>query len=76
MSATTMSRVRLLVGTRKGAFILSADAERKRWRIDGPQWMHGAGGMCPHSEQIPDPAAEVGHCVHRTARAPRCCTCN
>ena len=31
-----MSRVRLLVGTRKGAFILSADGARKNWSIDGP----------------------------------------
>lgn len=31
-----MSGVRVLVGTRKGAFILSADGGRKKWRIDGP----------------------------------------
>jgi photosystem II stability/assembly factor-like uncharacterized protein len=31
-----MSRVRLLVGTRKGAFILSADARRQRWDVSGP----------------------------------------
>jgi photosystem II stability/assembly factor-like uncharacterized protein len=31
-----MSGVRVLVGTRKGAFILSADASRKRWKVDGP----------------------------------------
>ncbi|HLH52548.1 MAG TPA: exo-alpha-sialidase [Verrucomicrobiae bacterium] len=30
------SRVRVLVGTRKGAFILSADAARKKWDIKGP----------------------------------------
>ncbi|HEY6318903.1 MAG TPA: exo-alpha-sialidase [Acidimicrobiia bacterium] len=75
----------------------------------GPQWQPGAGGMCLHtivqhptdaddflvaisaagvfrsadggatwrpanrglrSEQIPDPDAEVGHCVHRIARHP------
>ncbi len=33
-----MSRVRLLVGTRKGAFILSADAKRKKWKITGPHF--------------------------------------
>jgi len=33
-----MSGVRLLVGTRKGAFILSSDARRKRWRIEGPHF--------------------------------------
>jgi photosystem II stability/assembly factor-like uncharacterized protein len=31
-----MSSVRLLVGTRKGAFILTADGKRKDWKIDGP----------------------------------------
>jgi photosystem II stability/assembly factor-like uncharacterized protein len=31
-----MSSVRVLVGTRKGAFILSSDGSRKKWRIDGP----------------------------------------
>jgi len=33
-----MSGVRVLVGTRKGAFILTADAKRKRWHINGPQF--------------------------------------
>jgi photosystem II stability/assembly factor-like uncharacterized protein len=31
-----MSRVRVLVGTRKGAFILSADGKRDRWDVAGP----------------------------------------
>ena len=31
-----MSSVRVLVGTRKGAFILTADGERKKWAINGP----------------------------------------
>ena len=157
-----MSKVRVLVGTRKGAFILVADGKRQRWEVSGPhfagweiyhlkgspadpqrlyasqssgwfgqqmqrssdggatwqelpglrghgsgpKWAPGAGGMCLHtilldashpqrlfvaisaagafrsddagktwrpinrglkSEHIPDPAAEVGHCVHRIA---------
>lgn len=33
-----MSRVRVLVGTRKGAFILSSDGTRKRWEISGPHF--------------------------------------
>ena len=33
-----MSSVRVLVGTRKGAFILRSDAARKRWRVDGPHF--------------------------------------
>jgi hypothetical protein len=31
-----MSQVRLLVGTRKGAFILTADGARKDWAVSGP----------------------------------------
>ena len=31
-----MSRIRALVGTRKGAFILSADGKRQEWNVDGP----------------------------------------
>jgi photosystem II stability/assembly factor-like uncharacterized protein len=31
-----MSEVRLLVGTRKGAFVLTADGKRKRWKVEGP----------------------------------------
>ncbi len=31
-----MSKVRLLVGTRKGAFVLSADGARKDWTVAGP----------------------------------------
>ncbi|MEY4386509.1 MAG: hypothetical protein RLY20_1792, partial [Verrucomicrobiota bacterium] len=33
-----MSKVRLLVGTKKGAFILSADGARKHWDISGPHF--------------------------------------
>jgi hypothetical protein len=31
-----MSGVRVLVGTRKGAFVLSADGKRERWDVSGP----------------------------------------
>jgi hypothetical protein len=33
-----MCSVRVLVGTRKGAFILTSDASRKQWRIEGPHF--------------------------------------
>jgi photosystem II stability/assembly factor-like uncharacterized protein len=33
-----MSGVRALVGTRKGAFILTADGKRKDWNVDGPHF--------------------------------------
>src|SRR5215831_18010277 len=157
-----MSKVRVLVGTRKGGFILTADAKREKWEVNGPlfggweiyhmkgspadpnrlyasqtsgwfgqiiqrssdggktwnelpglrghgtgpHWQPGAGGMCLHSIildpsdpgriyiaisaagafrtddggatwkpinqglhslYIPDPTAEVGHCVHHIA---------
>ena len=33
-----MSKVRVLVGTRKGAFILSSDGKRDRWEVSGPHF--------------------------------------
>ena len=33
-----MSSVRVLVGTKKGAFILSADGKRDRWDVSGPHF--------------------------------------
>jgi len=33
-----MSGVRVLVGTRKGAFILTAGGKRKRWNVSGPHF--------------------------------------
>jgi BNR/Asp-box repeat len=31
-----MSKVRLLIGTKKGAFILTSDGTRKKWDVNGP----------------------------------------
>ena len=33
-----MAKVRLLVGTRKGAFVLTSDERRERWEVDGPHF--------------------------------------
>jgi photosystem II stability/assembly factor-like uncharacterized protein len=33
-----MSRVRVLVGTRKGAFVCTADGDRRDWKIEGPHF--------------------------------------
>ena len=33
-----MSGVRVLVGTRKGAFVLTSDERRATWRVDGPHF--------------------------------------
>jgi photosystem II stability/assembly factor-like uncharacterized protein len=34
-----MSGVRVLVGTRKGAFLLTSDGKREKWQVDGPLFM-------------------------------------
>ncbi len=45
-----MSQVRALIGTRKGAFILTADGKRERWDISGP---HFAGWEIYHVKGSP-----------------------
>jgi len=45
-----MSQVRLLVGTRKGAFVLTADGARKNWEVSGP---HFAGWEIYHLKGSP-----------------------
>lgn len=45
-----MSNVRVLVGTRKGAFILNADGKREKWDVSGP---HFAGWEVYHVKGSP-----------------------
>ena len=45
-----MSKIRVLVGTRKGAFILTSDEKRKEWDIGGP---HFAGWEIYHLKGSP-----------------------
>src|ERR687887_804355 len=45
-----MSKVRLLVGTRKGAFILTSDGKREQWDVSGP---HFAGWEIYHVKGSP-----------------------
>jgi Sortilin, neurotensin receptor 3,/BNR/Asp-box repeat len=45
-----MSGVRVLVGTRKGAFVLTSDGKRERWDISGP---HFAGWEIYHVKGSP-----------------------
>ena len=45
-----MSSVRVLVGTRKGAFILTADGSRQKWDVSGP---HFAGWEIYHLKGSP-----------------------
>ena len=61
-----MSGVRVLVGTRKGAFILTADGKRDRWDVSGP---HFPGWEIYHlkgSPVEPEPALRVA--VERLVR--------
>ena len=46
----TMSGVRVLVGTRKGAFVLTSDGRRERWDVSGP---HFAGWEIYHLKGSP-----------------------
>src|SRR5246127_4203841 len=45
-----MSKARVLVGTRKGAFILTSDGKRENWEISGP---HFAGWEIYHIKASP-----------------------
>ena len=45
-----MSKVRLLVGTRKGAFVLTSDGKREKWKVNGP---HFAGWEIYHVKGSP-----------------------
>ena len=45
-----MSKVRVLVGTKKGAFILTSDAKRQNWDVSGP---HFAGWEMYHLKGSP-----------------------
>jgi len=45
-----MSKVRILVGTRKGAFVLTSDGKRQNWNVSGP---HFAGWEMYHLKGSP-----------------------
>ena len=51
-----MSAIRLLIGTRKGAFILTSDGKRHRWQIDGPHFggweIYHLKGSSSHPDRI------------------------
>ncbi len=51
-----MSSVRLLVGTRKGAFVITSDGARRDWAIDGP---HFAGWEVYHLKGSPADADRI-----------------
>ncbi len=45
-----MSKVRVLVGTRKGAFVMESDGKREKWEVSGP---HFAGWEVYHMKGSP-----------------------
>jgi len=45
-----MSQIRVLVGTRKGAFVLTSDGKRQKWSVNGP---HFAGWEIYHLKGSP-----------------------
>ena len=51
-----MSTVRLLVGTRKGAFVLTSDGKREKWDVSGP---HFAGWELYHLKGSPVDAKRI-----------------
>ena len=72
-----MSGVRVLVGTRKGAFVLTSDGKRARWDVSGP---HFAGWEIYHMKGSPaDPdrlyasqtSGWFGQIIQRSATAAR-----
>jgi hypothetical protein len=61
-------RVRVMVGTEKGAFLCSSDAERRRWEIEGPLfkgWKVTATGRSPSGRYFAATASQVyGPALH------------
>ncbi|HKS31212.1 MAG TPA: hypothetical protein VJR28_02310, partial [Chthoniobacterales bacterium] len=56
LDVLTMSGIRVLVGTRKGAFILTSDGKRKDWKVFGP---HFAGWEIYHMKGTPADANRI-----------------
>src|SRR5262249_24055223 len=50
LQGVSMSNVRVLVGARRGAFILTSDGKRERWNVSGP---HFAGWEIYHLKGSP-----------------------
>src|SRR6201981_2279274 len=54
--SVAMSKVRVLVGTRKGAFVLTSDGKREKWEVNGP---HFAGWEMYHLKGSPADANRI-----------------
>ena len=61
-----MAEIRILVGTRKGAFVITSDGARRDWRIEGP---HFGGWEVMHVQGSPaDPDPSLPTYVRHGAR--------
>ena len=60
-----MSKVRVLVGTKKGAFILTADGKRDKWEVSGP---HFAGWEMYHLKGSPADPQRIADTVEKHLR--------
>ena len=58
-----MSKVRVLVGTHKGAFVLTSDGKREHWDVSGPYF---AGWEIYHLKGSP---ADSDGCMRRNPPA-------
>lgn len=63
-----MSKVRVLVGTRKGAFVLTADGKRKNWDVSGPYF---GGWEMYHLKGSPAVYRFIRHALDDQLRAGR-----
>ena len=74
-----MSGIRVLVGTRKGAFILTSDGKREKWDVSGPLF---AGWELYHLKGSPvDPnrvyaVAPTGGSRENRAKVSKRCLCS
>ena len=69
-----MSGVRVLVGTRKGAFILTADGKRDKWEVSGPHFggweMYHLKGSPVNPNRRPQPPSVRPQCPARRVNRP------
>ena len=56
-----MSGVRVLVGTKKGAFVLTSDAKREKWDVSGP--FFGGPGLVLRFASPAAPGTVVANCL-------------
>jgi photosystem II stability/assembly factor-like uncharacterized protein len=68
-----MQRLHVLVGTRKGLFVLLADRKRAKWSIEGPHFLGQAVNhavLDPRDGRTIVAAVKAGHLGHTVYRSP------